>query len=450
MGGLTRVFKGIGKVFKKIGRGIKKGFKKFGKFMNKIGIVGQIAMMFILPAIGGLLMKGLSALATSLGASGSAILQGAGSVLRGALNFAKEAGHIYRTVTDGVMDFGKTQLNKIPNVNIDLSGSGTWLENAKVNMKGIGDAFRKTLEGQGGTLAEMAQRTSYTAKDLGTFNPELVKGIPVEDWGNIIVGKGTPISTVPLKVSEAIPSVVGAGGGATTTTTIPSGTEAVPPAVGGEYHGQQFPAEATSAVGAVPAEATAVDGGVEEFFGAAFEEQKAAGTRSLLDTEGKRLLSFDEVAEGFLKAKKVTEAKGVWQKRLEGMYQGLAEPEPKGFYDYAKDFYGEAKQAIKERYALTGTDSPGAIPAALNIYSDIAQFVPGEEPPKPSPGLGPIIELEPFRPEQFAAANTVMVPALQQMQRDSGIFGYSAYLDSQISYGQRMIQENQKRFRGVA
>ena len=40
------------KTFKKIGKGIKKLFKKFGKFMNKIGVLGQIAMMFILPGIG--------------------------------------------------------------------------------------------------------------------------------------------------------------------------------------------------------------------------------------------------------------------------------------------------------------------------------------------------------------------------------------------------------------
>ena len=40
------------KTFKKIGRGIKKLFKKFGKFMNKIGVLGQVAMMFILPGIG--------------------------------------------------------------------------------------------------------------------------------------------------------------------------------------------------------------------------------------------------------------------------------------------------------------------------------------------------------------------------------------------------------------
>ena len=40
------------KTFKKIGKGIKKAFMKFGKFMGKIGILGQVAMMFILPGIG--------------------------------------------------------------------------------------------------------------------------------------------------------------------------------------------------------------------------------------------------------------------------------------------------------------------------------------------------------------------------------------------------------------
>ena len=60
------IFKKIGKVFKKIGRGVKKVFKKFGKFMGKIGIVGQIAMMFVLPGIGAALMKGFGALWTGV------------------------------------------------------------------------------------------------------------------------------------------------------------------------------------------------------------------------------------------------------------------------------------------------------------------------------------------------------------------------------------------------
>jgi len=57
--------------FKRIGKGIKKGVAKFGKFMGKIGILGQIAMMFILPGIGSLMLKGLGAI-TGLTAAGSA------------------------------------------------------------------------------------------------------------------------------------------------------------------------------------------------------------------------------------------------------------------------------------------------------------------------------------------------------------------------------------------
>jgi hypothetical protein len=52
MGFFSKVFKSVGKVFKKIGKGIKSAFKKFGKFMNKIGILGQVAMFFIMPYVG--------------------------------------------------------------------------------------------------------------------------------------------------------------------------------------------------------------------------------------------------------------------------------------------------------------------------------------------------------------------------------------------------------------
>lgn len=52
MGFFSKVFKSVGKVFKKIGKGIKSAFKKFGKFMGKIGILGQVAMFFIMPYVG--------------------------------------------------------------------------------------------------------------------------------------------------------------------------------------------------------------------------------------------------------------------------------------------------------------------------------------------------------------------------------------------------------------
>jgi len=52
MGFFSKVWKGIKTGVKSIGKGIKSAFKKFGKFMGEIGILGQVAMMFILPGIG--------------------------------------------------------------------------------------------------------------------------------------------------------------------------------------------------------------------------------------------------------------------------------------------------------------------------------------------------------------------------------------------------------------
>jgi hypothetical protein len=60
MGIFSKIGKGIKKVFSSIGKGIKKQFKRFGKFMGKAGILGQIAMMFVLPGIGNALMSGIS------------------------------------------------------------------------------------------------------------------------------------------------------------------------------------------------------------------------------------------------------------------------------------------------------------------------------------------------------------------------------------------------------
>jgi len=70
------VGKGIKRTFKSIGKGIKKAFKQFGKFMGKIGVLGQVAMMFILPAIGGALAKGWGAIAGQTAAQATATAAG--------------------------------------------------------------------------------------------------------------------------------------------------------------------------------------------------------------------------------------------------------------------------------------------------------------------------------------------------------------------------------------
>ena len=166
MGFFKKIFKGVKKVFKKVGRAVKKGFKKFGKFMNKIGIVGQIAMMFVLPHVGAFLMKGLAGAGQALAAYsgiGSTVVNAAGSVLTHAHKFATAVGNGYRTVTQGIMDIGKTALNKIPGVSIEgaaqnfFTGPDSALSRVKLNAKSILDPWKTTITGNGRTLGDIAR-----------------------------------------------------------------------------------------------------------------------------------------------------------------------------------------------------------------------------------------------------------------------------------------------------
>lgn len=151
MGFFSKIFKGVKKVFKKIGRGIKKVVGKVGKFMDKIGIVGQIALAFILPGIG-------QALASTLGNVGTwaasalanpatnALVKGVAHVTSAAAKFAAGTGRIFKTVTSAVKNFtgeiGKTILNKIPGISV---------ENASTNIFGTGGAIEKAATATGKT-----------------------------------------------------------------------------------------------------------------------------------------------------------------------------------------------------------------------------------------------------------------------------------------------------------
>ena len=129
MGFFKKVFKGVKKGFKSIGKGIKSVFKKIGKFMGKIGIVGQLALMFTpVGAMMGNLFSGIGQVAgemftkvTGALAKGGQLAQGAGKILEAGASFAKAGHSAFRTVTEGVStfvkEFGGAALNKIPGMN---------------------------------------------------------------------------------------------------------------------------------------------------------------------------------------------------------------------------------------------------------------------------------------------------------------------------------------------
>tara|TARA_Y100000004_G_scaffold146292_1_gene167128 strand:+ start:1601 stop:3070 length:1470 start_codon:yes stop_codon:yes gene_type:complete len=190
MGFLKKIGKGLRKAFKKIGQGIKKAFKKFGKFMGKIGILGQLAMMFILPGIGGALLKGFGAMAGNMasltgrfaGLSGGAlgtVVKGVGTVLKGAHGFVQAGVNAYKTVTSGIMEFGKTALNKIPGINISSAkanffGKEGVFEGIKLDAKRIFDPFKSNITvGKGMTLESMSKTTGLSESTLQRLNPDM-------------------------------------------------------------------------------------------------------------------------------------------------------------------------------------------------------------------------------------------------------------------------------------
>ncbi len=154
MGFFSKIFKKVKKgfksFFKSIGRGIRKVFKGFGKFMNKIGIVGQLAMSFILPGIGAALQQTAgSAFGRITGAlaKGGKIAQGAGKMLEAGVNFAKMGHSAFRTVTDGIGSFvtemGGAALNQIPGM-----GKLLGLEDKKFSVawNNVQDVFNKKTD----------------------------------------------------------------------------------------------------------------------------------------------------------------------------------------------------------------------------------------------------------------------------------------------------------------
>ncbi len=109
MGFLKKAFKGLKKVVKKIGKGIKKVVGKIGKAFGKLGIVGQLGMMFLMPyAMSGLssFMGGIGSrfgsFAANLAGSSNAFMSGVGKAMQGIHAAGSTIGNAYSTITEAI------------------------------------------------------------------------------------------------------------------------------------------------------------------------------------------------------------------------------------------------------------------------------------------------------------------------------------------------------------
>ena len=170
MGIFKKLFKGVKKTFKKIGSGIKKGFAKFGKFMGKLGIAGQIGMMFLMPGIGNAMMSTFGSVLQGLGTAAQAggvlgnIAGAAQTVLGAAGNFARLVAKPFTTVTEGVTSFLSNTTKYLGNKTAGLLGKEAIFQGAPTTFLGSDGVIGRTASG----IANNVRGFGDIAKDLVT------------------------------------------------------------------------------------------------------------------------------------------------------------------------------------------------------------------------------------------------------------------------------------------
>ena len=133
---LKKVIKGIGKGIKKIGKGIGKAFKKvfkgIGKFIGKLGPIGMLGMMLIMPQLGAWWGQ-FGTWADTLVSSGKFF----GNVMKGIHTAGAAVGNAYSTVTEGIQ---KT-LNVVTGGTFSTAGAAGY-------EAGFSDKFTNWMSGQ--------------------------------------------------------------------------------------------------------------------------------------------------------------------------------------------------------------------------------------------------------------------------------------------------------------
>ena len=218
MGLLKKIFKPFKKVFKKIGKFVKRQFKRVGKWMGKLGVFGQVALMFI-PGLGPMiqgLFKGLGQGALSLLGKG---LASANPLIKGAswlLDTARKVGGgIYKgfkTVTSAATSFIKNTTkylaNKIPGINIAsapdtfLSGAGATAGDSVLgrvgaevsnNFAAFKDTVLGTVQADGGRVG-------------GLFSGAEARSVALQDQLNITNVGGVAIDKRKLPL-DSVPTM---------------------------------------------------------------------------------------------------------------------------------------------------------------------------------------------------------------------------------------------------
>tara|TARA_R100001082_G_scaffold72544_2_gene41542 strand:- start:7832 stop:8851 length:1020 start_codon:yes stop_codon:yes gene_type:complete len=218
------MFKKIGKFFKKIGRGIKKGFKKFGKFMGKLGIVGQIAMMFIMPGIGNAMMSTFGSVLKGLGTLGR-VGQAAQTVLGAAGNFTRLVAKPFTTITDGISTFLSNTTKFLTNKTAGLLGKEAVFQGAPTTFLGADGVIGQTATNISNNVAGFADIgrdlvsndiSAFTDRSFGSLREARTKEMLSNERD---VTSGDPFGLDQMK-QDVMSGTVNVGEAASTKTSL--------------------------------------------------------------------------------------------------------------------------------------------------------------------------------------------------------------------------------------
>ena len=155
MGFFSKVWKGLKKGVKKVARGIKKVVKKVGRAVGKLGIVGQIGMMFLMP-------YAMGALGSMFGTAGT--LSSWSTTLLGHSNIASQAlGHTLNLINTAGTAVG----NVYNSVSSTISGA---LDKTGNFLKGRGFVATPTIDPS--MAASAFSSGTSTVDPLNTFGAD--------------------------------------------------------------------------------------------------------------------------------------------------------------------------------------------------------------------------------------------------------------------------------------
>jgi hypothetical protein len=173
--GLSKVWKGIKKHVKKVARGVKKVFQKIGKAVGKLGIVGQLGMMFLMPYAFGALSSFAGQAWNALGQFAQGSTGFLSTPLRAAAKMIHTAGtqigKVYTNISEtigGAIDKTKEVLGIKPNADL-ITGVD---ESLKVGESSLVDASKVVDVTTQDGLKESLRQSVESSLDIVDVKPK--------------------------------------------------------------------------------------------------------------------------------------------------------------------------------------------------------------------------------------------------------------------------------------